>query len=38
MNSTADISALCALGWQPTVSVEQGIRRILEIYRIAPDA
>lgn len=32
MTSIADISALRELGWAPTVSVEEGIRRILREY------
>lgn len=36
MTSSADISSLRELGWRPTVSVEEGIRRILASHGIAP--
>jgi nucleoside-diphosphate-sugar epimerase len=32
MTSAADVSALRELGWIPTVTVDQGIRRILAAY------
>jgi CDP-paratose synthetase len=36
MTSVADISALRELGWRPTVTIEDGIGRILDAYRRRP--
>lgn len=36
MNSRADIRALLDLGWKPTVEPEEGISKIVRIYRDAP--
>lgn len=36
MSSHADISGLERLGWRPTISAEEGIRRIIEGYRSGP--
>ena len=34
MTSAADVSALRELGWTPTVSTEEGVRRILQAYGV----
>lgn len=34
MDSKADIQELKNLGWQPKYSVEQGIKQILENYKV----